>query len=129
MRETRARELVRERSRGRCEGCGGQATDYSHRRSVAVADDHQWCPCNALHLCRTCHRWAHDNPEKARLRGWHVSRYTDRPALVPTTTISGWHTLDCEGSGRWLHANEILFSDGAPSLDLRDLSRSVGGTE
>lgn len=129
MRETKARELLRERSRGRCEGCRGAATDYSHRRTVAVPDEHQWCPCNALHLCRTCHKWAHDNPEKARLRGWHVSRYMDTPSDVPAAIITGWVTLDCEGSGQWVHDDSIIVSDGAPSLDLRVLSRGVGGNQ
>ena len=129
MRETAAREALRKRSRGRCEGCGGTATDYSHRRTVAVPDDHQWCPCNALHLCRTCHSWAHHNPGKARLRGWHVSRYTERPGHVPACTIQGWFTLDCEGSGRYVHGDDIVISDGTPSLDMRDLSRTVGGNQ
>ena len=102
MRETNARELLHQRSRGRCEGCGGNATDYSHRRTVAVGGKHQWCPCNALHLCRTCHRWAHQNPDQARRRGWHVSRYTDEPGTVPALTIAGTFTLDCEGGGSHL---------------------------
>lgn len=130
MTEAAARRLVKARSRGRCEGCRGVATDYSHRRRVNVqAGGHSWCPCNALHLCRTCHRWAHANPEKARLRGWHVSSYTEHPGDVPVTTVAGWFVLDCEGSGRHLHANEIVFSDGEPTLDLRDISRSVSGTQ
>jgi hypothetical protein len=100
--EAEARKAVYVRSRGRCEGCGGTATDYSHRRTVAVRGQHQWCPCNALHLCRTCHRWAHDNPEAARERGWHVSRYVDDPGTVPAVTIAGTFILDCEGGGSHL---------------------------
>ena len=102
MRATAAREALRKRSRGRCEGCGGSATDYSHRRTVSIRDEHQWCPCNALHLCRTCHRWAHHNPEQARERGWHVSRYENNPGTVPAVTIAGRFILDCEGGGSHL---------------------------
>jgi hypothetical protein len=44
------------------------------------------------------------NPEKARQRGWHVSRYEPTPGTVPAETIAGRFTLDCEGGGSHLPA-------------------------
>ena len=68
-------------------------------REKRSQDEAQALTNGALHLCRTCHRWAHHNPEKARERGWHVSRYENNPGTVPAVTIAGRFILDWEGGG------------------------------
>ena len=112
MKETRARELVIKRSHTLCERCGGAGAEYSHRRTRGVKDDHEWCPCNALRLCRGCHRWAHEFPSQARWEGVHVSRYMENPRHSPVRLINGWWFLTCEGGARYLGPRNLDFSAG-----------------
>lgn len=104
MRETKARELVRKRANGRCEVCGGNGYQYSHRRRRSVPD-HRWCPCNGLLACATCHVRMHQGPKTARTVGWHVSIF-DEPAQVPVLLFGGrYWLLDCTGN-----ATEVMDS-------------------
>jgi hypothetical protein len=98
MRETQARKLVRERARGRCEVCGGNGYQWSHRRTRSIRDEHTWCPCNGLLACSTCHMKMHMNPEWARERGLHVSSFVDEPGTVPVMLRSFQWRLHCDGS-------------------------------
>lgn len=88
---------MKARSTGCCEMCGMQATDAHHRRSRSVRDDHVHCTCNLVHLCRTCHTICHEDPKKARERGFIVSRY-GMPTSAPFRRWDGAVVLpDCEG--------------------------------
>ena len=66
------REIVRDRSRGVCEGhvqgvCTRRAIHVHHvvLRSQGGSND----PADLLDLCGECHTWAHANPAKAREKG------------------------------------------------------------
>lgn len=94
---TAQRDLVKQRERFLCLRCGGRGTDWHHRRRRAVGDDHQHCSCNGVWLCRTDHRWAHDNPSAARADGFIVSSFTDQPGQIPVRSFHGLVTLTCTG--------------------------------
>lgn len=95
--ETRARLLVGIRSSGICEGCArAPATDWAHRK--ARSQGGKWCPSNGQHLCRSCHRFAHENPVKARSLGWSIRR-GHTPAHVPALLAGrGWVYLGADGA-------------------------------
>jgi hypothetical protein len=98
--EDRAREYLRTRSGGVCELCGAaRATDYSHRQPRRKGID--WCPCDALHLCRDCHGdRVHGQPQVALMYGWTVSRHAPRGVRFEPVWLSGrdvWVRLDCVG--------------------------------
>lgn len=98
------RQVVQGRAFGRCERCL-QATlcgDLHHRRPKGLggskaADRHD--VANLVHLCRGCHRWAHDNPRDAAAVGFLVPRSSGRhPIEVPITDLAGQtQFLDNEG--------------------------------
>jgi hypothetical protein len=94
--ERLARAVLRRRSGGLCEGCHREeATDYAHR--VSRAQGGPWCPANALHLGRGCHRWSHAEPVAARSVGWllcSTDDYLTFPALLPCI---GWAYLTPDG--------------------------------
>ena len=92
------REAVFARAKNRCEICGGPATDFSHRRTRSVVDQWTHSPVNALAACRTCHKKMHDNPERARELGHHVSRYTKFPGGVPVYLKGAWWLLCDDGT-------------------------------
>lgn len=93
--ERTARDVVRARSAGLCEGCGrAPATDYAHR--VGRAQGGPWCPANALALCRLCHAWSHDQPVMARSVGW-LLRSTDDPLTFPVLLPRGLVLLGTDG--------------------------------
>lgn len=89
-----SRVAVRERSRGRCERCGGPGAQWHHRRSRSVRGEHRHCPCNGLWLCPTCHRYAHANPHAAIEEGLIVPRYATEPG--------GWSFQHYQGRRMWL---------------------------
>jgi 5-methylcytosine-specific restriction protein A len=93
---TKSRELVKARSNGRCERCGGAGTDWHHRRRRAVKDEHTHHPCNGVLLCRTCHSWAHAHPRLAREEGW-ILAMNRTPMREPINTAWGLRQPDCEG--------------------------------
>lgn len=84
--ERQTRELVTARSGGRCEVCGGLATDMAHRVGRGVGG--LWCPSNMLHLCRECHQGCHGNPGRAYDEGVMLRAHQhpgEHPALVIPT--------------------------------------------
>lgn len=95
---TRQRRIVAERDNMQCQRCGVRGSDWHHRRRRAVKTHYQHCSCNGVWLCRTCHDWAHRNPEEARERGFIVSAYEDEPYSVPISTFRGRLLLHCDGS-------------------------------
>lgn len=95
---TSARETLHEREQGRCLRCAGRATDWAHRRTRAVHDEHTNCPCNGCYLCHTCHMWCHRNPREATEKGFIVSRYEESPRTIPVDTWYGRLLLLCDGN-------------------------------
>lgn len=92
-----SRTLVRARDKDLCVRCRMPGSAWHHRKGRRERE-HQHCACNGIILCDTCHRWVHDNPLVARLKGWIVSRHVDHPGGVPIEhALYGWVTLDCEG--------------------------------
>lgn len=88
------RELCRERFRGQCARCGMAGAQAHHRQrrregghAVAIL----------VWLCRTCHEWAHANPDEARLTGFIITVHDGEPAAVPIKTFAGWVLFDNEG--------------------------------
>lgn len=84
------RELLRARSRGRCEAlvpgvCTHHASDAHHRQRRR---DGGHGIGNLVDLCRACHRWAHANPARARELGLIVSAFEVDPAAVPVLLLS-----------------------------------------
>lgn len=56
-----------------CERCGNTANEVHHvagRSGHALTD-----PLNLALLCKSCHDFCHDQPEKAREEGWVKSRH------------------------------------------------------
>ena len=75
----RAKERVRQRSRGLCEArvpgiCLGRATNYHHR--LPEGQGGVWAPVNLMHVCGSgttgCHGWIEHNRGEARRLGWLV---------------------------------------------------------
>lgn len=114
--EVEARQKVGTRAKRYCETCGGKGYEYSHRRTVAVKDDHEWCPCNGTLSCSSCHDWLHRHPLDARALGLMVSRYVDEPAKVPVRLRGGWVMLHCDGSVTPLRQDQVELEHGTPTL-------------
>ncbi|MEK6443692.1 hypothetical protein [Pseudonocardia sp. T1-2H] len=86
--EEEAKEIVRERSGGVCEGCGSaRATNWAHR--VAKGHGGPWDAANGLHLCGMgnasgCHGFSHQKPLEAQALGWIVESHdVDRIREIP----------------------------------------------
>lgn len=92
----RSRGLVVARERYLCARCGLRGSQWHHRRSRAVVDEHVHCPCNGVWLCLDCHAWCHHEPFLARADGFVVSRYAS-PLDRPMQTVYGLVSLDCTG--------------------------------
>jgi 5-methylcytosine-specific restriction endonuclease McrA len=71
--ERSTRAAVPGRSGGSCEYCAlARAQDMAHRRATGVGG--RWSPANVLHLCRRCHRRAHDYPQWAHAVGLRLKQ-------------------------------------------------------
>jgi hypothetical protein len=51
-------------------GCTNGATDVHHTRSGSDRDTYYLVQSTWLAVCRACHSWIHENPEKARILGY-----------------------------------------------------------
>lgn len=109
--ERSARQVVKARAAGRCEGCGTTGpTDWSHRIGRAVGGP--WCPTNGLALCRVrCHRRVGEDPTAARDElGWRL-RSTDRPVELPARHWQmGFVLLDADGGMTPVDPDDALRS-------------------
>lgn len=94
---SRARELVKRRTMGRCIRCGGPGSEWHHRRTRSVRDGHRHCPCNGVWLCLTDHQWVHAHPFEAKAEGLIVSKYEAEPGLIPVSAHFGELMLECNG--------------------------------
>lgn len=91
MNQQKARRIVKARSNGVCEICGGsQATDMHHRRNRSQGG--QWAPENLMHLCHPHHMHITTHPAQAREQGWSVPSWAD-----PATTLV------------WIYAREYVL--------------------
>ncbi len=100
--------LLRERSVGRCEMCGGPATNTHHRRPRGMGgskDPATNTPANLVRVCGSgstgCHGWIESNREAARDCGYLVGQGHD-PATVPVLLMTSgglfeWVLLDADG--------------------------------
>lgn len=96
--EKHAREVVYERSSGRCEVCGqARASEWQHRKNRSQGG--RWEAANGLHVCRLCHAYIHANPNEATDEGWTV-RSWDSPHTRPCRTWHGYAVFDNQGG--WL---------------------------
>jgi hypothetical protein len=50
-------------------GCTNGATDVHHKFSGSDRDTYYLVQSTWLAVCRACHSWIHENPEKARILG------------------------------------------------------------
>ena len=51
-------------------GCSVNATDVHHKFSGSDRDTYYLVQSAWLAVCRACHSWIHENPEKARILGY-----------------------------------------------------------
>lgn len=92
---TKNRELCRNRFRGQCARCGLPGTDVHHRQRRREAGHDVW---NLVWLCRTCHSWAHANPDAAKSAGIIIPPWdTNEPHMMPIYTYAGYVVFDNEG--------------------------------
>lgn len=141
--EAKARDIVRERSGGRCEAavehvCIGQAQSIHHRKKRSHGGT--WAPSNLLHVCGDgtmgCHGWIEAHPKKANYEGLWLFEGED-----PLTTSvhmrwmfeRSWWYLDDEGLLHWDESDyePITLSLAAPQAltnyrRAADVSRETG---
>lgn len=122
-----SRHLVENRTAGLCFRCGGRGCDWHHRRSRRVRAAHRHCPCNGLLLCRTCHSWAHANPDEAQATGYVVSQWVDEPFVVPVM-VMGWWEVQCNGKMQGLLPHDLV-TDGVGGYVVSRTGPSDGQNE
>lgn len=92
-----SRLMVERRDAKRCCRCGGQGSEWHHRRKRNIRDIHQHCACNGVLLCKTCHTWAHTGTWDER-QGFRVSQFITEPGMI---IVESWHgpiKLLCDGT-------------------------------
>lgn len=88
-----ARQMVRERAKGRCEGCGQRVLDgtYSHRRPMGMGGtSRQEDARHGMWLGWTCcHSWLELHPEAGHSLGWRLwaGESFDRPVVLYARAI------------------------------------------
>lgn len=102
------RQALKIRSGGLCEarlpGCAGQATDVCHRiaRKMGGRPDDFHRLSNVWHGCRTCHRWATDNPAEAYDLGLALKEWQNPEREPIAYQNAGFVVLDdCGGLWPW----------------------------
>ena len=88
------RRLVKARSKGLCELCGG-AGEHLHHRQLRRGGDHS--AANLVDLCNYCHRRIHGHVAWSTEHGWLVSQY-GRAGATPIEIGNAWFTLTEVGS-------------------------------
>lgn len=96
-----SREAVEKRDAYRCVRCAGKGSDWHHRRSRRVRDEHTHSPANGVLMCRTCHQWVHANPAKAKTLGLVLTQWEPDPASKPVRTWRGWVEVTHDGKMHW----------------------------
>jgi hypothetical protein len=98
--ERRAREVVQQRSEGRCEACCVEhpGTEWHHR--VRRSQGGLWSASNGLWLCATVHAWITLNPHSARAKGWGLWS-TEDPTAERVLYRGRWVLLTDDGSVLW----------------------------
>jgi hypothetical protein len=105
-----AKQLVKARAHGHCEGCGYPGLDVHHRQPRGMGGVHGQAVAAAHHvtnlllLCRLCHDWTEAQPADARVFGFLVAHPTV-PATVSaklwTVNGKGWWFLTDDAGYRW----------------------------
>jgi len=83
--------------------CTGRATDACHRISRKAGgrpNGEDARLSNLWHGCRTCHRWATANPEKAYDLGLAQQEWQDTRVEPMAYRALGWVLLDDDGGVR-----------------------------
>lgn len=93
------RGMVRSRSAGRCELCGGPG-QHLHHRQLRRGGDHS--AANLVHLCNVCHVRVHGHSAWSFEQGWLVSQYSSA-ATVPLCMGERWVLLQVDGTTRGIH--------------------------
>jgi hypothetical protein len=91
------RQLVHERSGGRCElrGCHEEAT-HLHHRQLRRFGNHT--PANLLDVCARCHDLIHSSTMTDAARQWGLLlKSHQEPTQTPVILRHGWVLLDAEG--------------------------------
>ena len=91
-----SRPTVMKRSQGMCEKCGAARATDMHHRKLRRHGDH--APANLVHLCRTCHNWAHQNPAEALLAGFICPSWENPRKQPMKHAWMGRVLLDDEGN-------------------------------
>jgi hypothetical protein len=98
----KVRELVYERSNGRCERCGNAGSEWQihHRRPRGMGGTSRTDSggaANALLLHPSCHEWVERNRSAAYDLGYLVDQQSD-PCETPIRMWDGWIKLKDDGS-------------------------------
>jgi hypothetical protein len=117
-----ARTLVAQRETQRCARCASNGSQWHHRRSRRVVQQHRHCPCNGVWLCHVCHRYLHHHPEEARRQGFIVPGYEPEPGVLPVRTWWGWRYHLCDGQIEWV--NPVPISETGLEADQMRKERS-----
>jgi hypothetical protein len=88
-------EALFERSRERCERCGGRGEQIHHRRARGAGgtrrEDANMLQ-NLVHICAPCHAHIESNRAWAYEHGWLVRQWAD-PAYQPVRMQGSWVRL------------------------------------
>lgn len=110
--EEQGRIAVRQRSQGRCEGCG-QAGDLQWAHRVRRGQGGLWHWANGLDLCHRCHAFAHQQPHLAQGLGWELLPGAD-PTVhaawirTPHRLDPGWHLLGVEADADGVRRHIVI---------------------
>jgi hypothetical protein len=128
MSENHCRDIVAQRSGGRCEAvidyvCVGLGESMHHRRKALRV----WEPSNVLHVCGSgttgCHGWIEAHPKEAHNLGlwlWEYEDPHDWSAKMRWEHARSWWFLDDEGL--------LLYDESAFEPIIYSLAAPVGTT-
>lgn len=98
--KSRTLRVVKKRSGGLCERCGGQGHSTHHLRNLSQGGE--WSPQNCVRLCgdgaTLCHGWVTTNPDAAHEEGFHLEA-GEEPGSRPIRSR--------------LHGRVLLLADGS----------------
>jgi hypothetical protein len=104
--ESATREIVTERSMGRCEKCGNPGAQMHHRKNRSQGG--LWSPSNIIFLCVEDHNWVGNNPVEAAVVGLHLLPEDD-PASVPILTGDVPFLMDEDGGFTPVNPEDALW--------------------
>lgn len=98
----KARKLIEQRARGRCELCDApaQTAQIHHRKPRGMGgtkNPASRSPSNGLYVHFKCHEWIERNREQAALKGYLVPQWADSDT-TPVLFGSSWYLLLPDGT-------------------------------